>query len=241
VNGPLYASSQIVQDKYAFANVFKTFHGSVAAPITAPGPITAPSVPPVPTTTPTKPKYELSLSNKIFAPFCDVLLWPTFDVSKTFTVAETPWYTLAFITADTAGNAAWGSVVPTSQKFYIEELTALRTLGGDAIVSFGGAIGQELALVTLDATELQKKYQGVIDTYQFKWVDFDVEGSAITNAAANTRRAKAIAGLKKANPNLIVSLTLPVMNTGLTGEGIALIQNIVANGAVIDGMFNLFI
>lgn len=61
-------------------------------------------------------------------------------------------------------------------------------------------------------------------------VDFDVEGGAIANATANSRRAKAIAQLQAGHSGLEVSYTLPVMPTGLTQDGVNLLADAKANG-----------
>ena len=228
INGPLYASSQISQTLFQFAKIFNSYSTSTDVQvIDKPG--KQPSYP-----GPTVFERPLTLDKPIFAPFCDILLWPTFDVSLVYDSIGLPWFTLAFVTANSAGEPAWGSILPTKEKFYIEQLTKLRGKGGDAIVSFGGATGMELALVTKDAVSLQAKYQSVIDSYQLKWVDFDIEGSHIADAAANIRRAQAWVGLKKANPKLIISVTLPVMPEGLTNFGLSLIKTAVDQGALID-------
>ena len=82
---------------------------------------------------------------------------------------------------------------------------------------------------------MTKKYQSVIDIYRVKVLDFDIEGGILSNENANIRRSKAVAALKSANPGLITSITLPVMPTGLTQEGINILKNSVANGWKIDG------
>lgn len=83
--------------------------------------------------------------------------------------------------------------------------------------------------------QLQKKYQSVIDLYGVNRIDFDIEGSAVFDTAANTRRAQALKALKAANPGLIVSFTLPVLTNGLTSEGVAVLQNAKNAGLAIDG------
>ena len=67
-----------------------------------------------------------------------------------------------------------------------------------------------------------------------KWVDFDIEGSAIADSAANDRRSIAFAGLRKANPNLIISVTLPAMPDGLDQYSIALINSDIKQGGNIN-------
>ena len=82
--------------------------------------------------------------SRVFAPYCDVLLWPTFDISSTAAAVKNKHFTLAFITADGGGKASWGGMVPLAQNFYSQYISQLRQLGGDVIVSFGGANGKSL-------------------------------------------------------------------------------------------------
>eukprot|EP00842_Homolaphlyctis_polyrhiza_P003252 jgi/Hompol1/3928/HPOL_006823-RA len=146
------------------------------------------------------------------------------------------YYTLAFIVDGGGGSPSWGGSVPVSQSplYYADHITSLRNAGGDVIVSFGGAIGTELAISVTDASALQAKYQSVIDAYQLSWIDFDIEGSAVADTASNDRRAIALAALKRANPGLRVSFTLPVLPNGLTSDGVNLLKSAVANGLAID-------
>lgn len=68
----------------------------------------------------------------------------------------------------------------------------------------------------------------VVDAYDLK--NFDIEGGALPDAAANTKRAQAIAGLQKSHSGLDVSFTLPVMPDGLTQAGTDLLENAKKNG-----------
>jgi hypothetical protein len=66
-------------------------------------------------------------------------------------------------------------------------------------------------------------------------VDFDIEGGALGDVAANPRRAQAIAQLQR-QKNLDVSFTLPVLPSGLTQDGVNLLQNAKANGVRVDSV-----
>ncbi|KAJ3369781.1 hypothetical protein HDU91_006905 [Kappamyces sp. JEL0680] len=173
-------------------------------------------------------------TKNIFAPYVDVLLWPTFDISKMAAAVGTNWFTLAFIVGDGTGGPSWGGSVPLSQKWYMDYITALRTMGGDVIVSFGGATGSEMALMTTDTALLQSRYQSVVNMYSLKRIDFDIEGGSLADSAANNRRAQALVKLKAANPGLVISFTLPVLQDGLDYYGIALLNSAVKNGLAID-------
>jgi chitinase len=174
--------------------------------------------------------------SEVFAPYVDVMAWPTLSISNTYTSTGQKYYTLAFITSDSTsqGVPAWGGITALSEKFYMDEITAIRSDGGDVIISFGGASGTEIALNDIDATTLQAHYQEVIDTYSVTWIDFDIEGSAVADKTSVDKRNKAIKGLKAANSGLIVSYTLPVLPSGLTSDGLYVLTSAVSNGASID-------
>jgi len=116
------------------------------------------------------------------------------------------------------------------------QIGALRAKGGDVRVSFGGASGSELATACSSADALAAAYGKVVDAYGLTKVDFDVEGGALPNTAANTRRAQAIAKLQARHPGLDVSYTLPVMPEGLTQDGVNLLADAKANGVRIDAV-----
>ncbi|WP_211278729.1 chitinase, partial [Mycobacterium lacus] len=113
-------------------------------------------------------------------------------------------------------------------------MATLHNGGVDATISFGGAANQELAQTTTSVTALTAKYQSVIDAYGIHKLDFDIEGAAQADLASLTRRSQAIAALQAAgNANstpVQVSFTLPVMTTGLTADGMRVVQNAIANG-----------
>jgi hypothetical protein len=112
------------------------------------------------------------------------------------------------------------------------QINAIRAAGGDAAVSFGGYNGTELGTTCGSAAALANAYQQVITKYQLKHVDFDYENGALD---ANTAvRFGAIAILEHNNPNLVVSLTIPMTTVGFPGSGTDEIRAAVAAGARLD-------
>jgi hypothetical protein len=169
---------------------------------------------------------------RVFAPYVDVLLWPTPSLSGMAAETGALYFSAGFIVAGSGCQATWGRHYVMADRFLKDDIAALRRLGGDVIVSFGGAAGPELALACSTVAALQAQYQSVIDTYGVTRLDFDIEGSALTNADANDRRAQAIVGLQTAaalaGRRLTVQFTLPVMPEGLTQAGLDLLANAIA-------------
>ena len=182
---------------------------------------------------------------KLFAPYVDFTAWPPYDIVGAATNTGLRYATLAFIVADTSQNAAtasptnlpaWGGYTDYSAAsgYRMSDITRFRSLGGDVVVSFGGASGTELAQYVTDTNRLLAAYQFVINTYSATRIDFDIEGAAVADQASIKRRSVAMARLQAAataaGRALDISLTLPVLPTGLDGDGLQVLQSAVTNG-----------
>ena len=144
-------------------------------------------------------------------------------------------FNLAFVLDSGGCKPAWdgsASQPVSSDTAVAAQINAIRAAGGDAAVSFGGYNGTELGTTCGSATALAAAYQQVITKYQLKHVDFDYENGALD---ANTAvRFGAIAILERNNPNLVVSLTIPMTTIGFPGSGTDEIRAAVAAGARLD-------
>ncbi|MEV4870528.1 cellulose binding domain-containing protein [Streptomyces syringium] len=192
-----------------------------------------------PTSKPSQPQPTASSpaprgKSAVFSPYVDTLLHPAYDLVGTAKKTGVKNFNLAFITSGGGCTPKWGGVSDIGSNPVAQQITPLRQAGGDVRVSFGGAAGSELGLVCSSADELAAAYGKVVDAFKLTKVDFDVEGSALPDTAANTRRAQAIALLQKKHPGLDVSFTLPVMPTGLTQDGVDLVENAKKNGVSIS-------
>ncbi|TQJ88380.1 chitinase (glycosyl hydrolase family 18) [Streptomyces sp. SLBN-31] len=165
-----------------------------------------------------------------FAPYVDTSLYPAFDLLASADATGVKTYNLAFVTDGGGCTPKWGGVTDLGSDGVAAQIGSLRAKGGDVRVSFGGASGSELATTCSSADALAAAYGKVVDAYKLTKVDFDVEGGALPNTAANTRRAQAIAKLQAQHPGLDVSFTLPVMPEGLTQDGVNLLSNAKSNG-----------
>ncbi|QXJ24939.1 chitinase [Actinomadura graeca] len=171
-----------------------------------------------------------------FAPYVDGSLHPPFDLVGTAKKTGVKTFTLAFITSGGGCVPKWGGVTDIGANPVANQAGDLRALGGDIRISFGGATGIELAAACPTAERLSAAYEQVVAAFKLTRADFDIEGSALADTAANTRRAQAIAALQKRNPDLEVSLTLPVLPEGLTPDGVELVKNAKANGVDIGAV-----
>ncbi|MFI6441963.1 cellulose binding domain-containing protein [Streptomyces sp. NPDC050759] len=190
--------------------------------------------PPTPTATPTPTSTAAPTVSTGFAPYVDTSLYPAFDLLASAASTGVKNYNLAFVTDGGGCTPKWGGVTDLASDAVAQQIGALRAKGGDVRVSFGGASGSELATTCSSADALAAAYGKAVDAYGLTKVDFDVEGGALPNTAANTRRAQAIAKLQSLHPGLDVSYTLPVMPEGLTQDGVDLLANAKANGVEIN-------
>ncbi len=179
----------------------------------------------------------------VFAPYVDMTLYPTYNLSTAMQAAGLKYFTLAFITADSSNAAAWGGYSSyevnggTFDQSIRAQVAAVRAAGGDVSVSFGGEAGTELALAITNVSALTAAYQQVITAYGLTHIDFDIEGAAVADHASIDRRSQAIAALQAsaaaAGKALDVSFTLPVLPTGLTADGLYVLQSALKYGVKI--------
>ncbi|MFG3072396.1 cellulose binding domain-containing protein [Streptomyces sp. NPDC048225] len=211
------------------------------APTPTPTPTATDGTEPAPTTTPTAPAPtgtpgDGTAAGAGFAPYVDTSLYPAFDLLAHSAATGVKEYNLAFVTDGGGCTPKWGGVTDLGGDAVANQIGALREKGGDVRVSFGGASGSELGTTCTSADALAAAYGKVVDAYGLTKVDFDVEGGALPDTAANTRRAQAISALQKKHPGLDVSFTLPVMPEGLTQAGVDLLADAKKNGVDIDAV-----
>ncbi|MFB8237766.1 cellulose binding domain-containing protein [Kitasatospora purpeofusca] len=175
-----------------------------------------------------------------FAPYVDTSLYPPYDLVATAKATGVKDFTLAFVVSGGGCTPKWGGVTELADDAVAARIGALRAIGGDVRVSFGGANGSELALACSSVADLTAVYQRTVDAFGLTRLDFDVEGGAIANSAANTRRAQAVAQLQKnaaaKGKALDVSFTLPALPSGLTQEGVNLVADAKNNGVAIGAV-----
>lgn len=169
-----------------------------------------------------------------FAPYVDVTLTPTYafqDRAANPAKNVALGFVVAGRAADEACTPTWGSYETLDGAATAMDLdrrvAQLRGEGGDAIVSFGGQANRELAAACTDAGKLEQAYREVIERYSADTVDFDVEGAALADTAANERRAAVVKKIQEdvrgRRASLAVWLTLPVTPEGLNPDALAVV------------------
>lgn len=172
------------------------------------------------------------IPSRVFAVYADISFT---SIQAAHQSSGQKYHAIAFVLGKGgACQPAWDGTRLMSENYYSAEINSIRAGGGDVIAVFGGANGNELASVCSSVSALQAAYQAVIDQYQIKWIDLNVEGGLIADGVSIDRRNKAVKALQDANPNLVVSYTLPVTQTGLLQTALDLLSNARSNGVRVD-------
>ena len=177
--------------------------------------------------------------SQYYAPYMDMGRYPTIKLASMAQDTGVRYFTLAFVLAGYKNcKPAWYGVTDLDAWNFLDDLEQLRALGGDVIVSFGGAGGTDLAINCADAETLAAAYQTVVDTLGVTHLDFDIEGGTLADTAATERRSQALGVLQakaqKADKPIHISFTLPVLTTGLLDDSLALLQSAIDAGVMVD-------
>jgi hypothetical protein len=172
-----------------------------------------------------------------YVPYLDAQYDPPINLASTARLTGIRQFLLGFIIAGNGCTPTWGGDQPIGEEEIVARVKALRAVGGDVRLSFGGAAGTELAAACNSPTALAAAYQKAIDTYSATKIDFDIEGNELGNAASTVRRSQAIAILERnaaaAGRALNVSATLPVNPNGLTFTPLRVLRSAAISHATI--------
>ncbi|MGQ1797886.1 chitinase [Kocuria oceani] len=178
-----------------------------------------------------------------FGGYTDVMAYPEYEFSAA--AAGQSHVVLGFVVADPEDPCAphWGGEFGLGEAGRVLDLDRqvadLRRTGGEVIISFGGAAGDELASVCTDPEALYKAYRAVVDRYQVDTVDFDIEMEGLQYDSAHARRAEALAQLQRDRSNedpLHAWLTLPVQPDGLEANARKVVEETLASEVELAGV-----
>ncbi len=167
------------------------------------------------------------------APYVDMGAWPTPSLSGMASSGHVTGFTLGFVTS-WGCKASWFGAYDPRTAWQSDEIARIRSAGGDVKVSFGGASGIELAQACTSVSTLAAEYDAVVKAYQLAYIDLDIEGAATADPTSIQRRSQALATVQRNNPGLKISLTLPVLPSGLTSDGVNVVTAARDAGVSID-------
>ncbi|GAA1583533.1 hypothetical protein GCM10009828_004530 [Actinoplanes couchii] len=144
-------------------------------------------------------------------------------------------FTLAFVLASNGCNPAWDGSTGLTGGVHASTITAIRAAGADVVPSIGGWSGNKLGPNCSTPEALAAAYQKVIDTFQLKAIDVDIENTdEFENYVVADRIVDALRIVKQKNPNVKTILTFGTTPTGPNVHGLRLIQQAKAKNANID-------
>ena len=187
----------------------------------------------------------LTASQPWFAAYVDVTSTPTFAFDQMGATSSRD-AVLSFIVSlpSKACTPSWGGAYTMSSASANLDLDRrierLKQQGGSVAVSFGGLNNNELAVKCTDPTSLEAAYRSVVEHYNISTIDLDLEKTGLTDGAANSRRAIAIAKLqtqrRAAGKKLAVWVTLPVAPQGLSEDGTNAVGQLLSKGVDLAGV-----
>jgi hypothetical protein len=134
------------------------------------------------------------------------------------------WFTMAFVLSGGGCNPAWDGNRPLTGGVDQQAINAIRAGGGDIIPSFGGWSGNKLGPNCSSAAALAGAYQQVINAYNLKAIDIDVENTdEFENDTVRNRILDALKIIKQNNPSIKTIVTFGTSTTGPTYYGTQLI------------------
>lgn len=182
----------------------------------------------------------------VYAPYVDLSTYPDPAIDVVGVQQGIQQFTLAYVFANGSGcTPSWSGTEDIGSGNRSHFMTGIATSvknyranGGEIAASFGGPNGVPLMQACTSVSALKTAYQTVIDTYGLTHVDFDIEGAAQKDSAALARNFQAVAQLQstmaaKGTP-LHVTLTLPVMSSGLTSDGVSVVNAAINNKVAFD-------
>ncbi len=200
------------------------------------------------TATPVPPVAGDRWGPTFYAPYVDMGGWPVPDL---LAISQTngggSLFTAAFMQATPDGKLAWAGLnalepgATNDQAQAINRsIKALQSAGGDVMISLGGQAGTSLAqwgsTRGMTAAQLAAAYAGVIDTYGITHLDFDIEGAAVADPASVALNSQALKLLQQSKPQVQIWYTLPVLPTGLTADGIKVVDSALKAGVKLAGV-----
>lgn len=176
----------------------------------------------------------------VFAPYVDTTDWPYYNLASNAEETGVLYYILGFVVAASAADCTptWGTYFDICSIPQLDEFQQLRDMGGDVSASFGGQANTPIWVCATDEISLSICYKEIIDLYNFRRIDLDIEGAWLDDTASNTRNSSALAILQDEllSDPVEIWLTLPVATFGLTSSGLAVVQDMIDAGVNLTGI-----
>lgn len=145
------------------------------------------------------------------------------------------WFTMAFVLSGGGCTPAWDGNRPLTGGVDAQAIANIRSGGGDVVPSFGGWSGNKLGPNCSTPQALANAYQQVINAYNLRAIDIDIENTdEFENEAVQDRILNALKIIKQNNPGIQTIITFGTTTTGPNFWGNRLITRAAALQANID-------
>ena len=190
------------------------------------------------------PSWGTGLPQYLYAPYYET--YASTDMATLSQQSGAHYLSLAFLETATPGSctAYWDgdTTLPIASSTYGSDIATIQAHGGNVIPSFGGytadTTGTDIADSCDSVDSIAQVFESLITTYNVPRIDLDIEGTSVTNTAGINRRNEAIAETEAwaaaHGRSIQFSYTLPTFPTGLPAAELGVLQNAVADGAVIS-------
>ncbi|MGH6657530.1 MAG: glycosyl hydrolase family 18 protein [Actinocrinis sp.] len=180
----------------------------------------------------------------VYAPYFEA--WNGQSLSGLSSQSGATYLTMAFLQTASSGSCTvdWNgdTGMPVSSSVFGSDISTIQAGGGNVIPSFGGytadTTNTEIADSCTNVSSIAAAYESLVTTYNITRIDLDTEANSLSNSAGIDRRNKAIAQVESwaasTGHTVQFSYTLPTNTSGLASDGLAVLQNAVANNARVD-------
>jgi Ricin-type beta-trefoil lectin domain/Glycosyl hydrolases family 18 len=167
------------------------------------------------------------------APYLQINTSDSGDMAADRSASGLKYYTLAFLIPKSGCTPQWEDGNESLGAF-TSQVNAVKSAGGNVIISFGGAEGGELAQTCTSVSSLTAAYRNVVDTYGITRLDFDIEGGTLDDTTANSRRNQALAALQASNPAVEVDYTLATDPGGMPAKELNVVKDAKSKGVKVN-------
>ncbi len=178
----------------------------------------------------------------VYAPYVDFTLNTQPDLASLAQNQGVTHFTMAFVVSKDADTClpTWGTAYDINNYAQYSKIKALREAGGDIMVSIGGANNSPLAASCKNVNDLKQHYYDIVDNLNLNVLDFDIEGTWVADRPSINRRNEAVKAVqdtwKSEGRSVGIWFTLPILPTGLTAEGLYVLEDAKAKGVELAGV-----
>ncbi|WDV46707.1 chitinase [Clostridiaceae bacterium M8S5] len=175
--------------------------------------------------------------NECFVPYVSV----PYNFEKSSMTTNLPYYNLSYVVSEnsTTCKPCWNGSLDINDESVIKQIKEIRNMGGDVMVSFGGYANTPIWATAPDSKALRKQYEMFIKAYKLTHINIDIDNKWVRDTASLIRNFRALKQLQESlfveRYSLSIWITLPVLPSGLTSDGLQVVQHALDQDLMIRG------